>query len=152
MTFSRAFATKTTAPAAWVSGGYKTDWIDADTAAHYDGLETLVVQDTFRSPLWERATFQLPGATFAEREGSYVNFADRLQSVSWAVRPPHGVRVESGVYWELLRMPGLYKYRRVLDELAREILYFAVAAAPFGGYGVDLKVNLLAEAGAKVQV
>ena len=47
--------------------------------------------------LWERATYQLPGAAFAEREGSYVNHADRLQTLAWAIRPPAGVRVEGRV-------------------------------------------------------
>ena len=78
----------------WVSGGYKSPWIDDDTAARFDGLEILVVQDMFSSPLWLRATYQLPGAAFAEREGSYVNRADRLQTALWAIRPPAGVRVE----------------------------------------------------------
>ena len=35
----------------WVSGGYKVAWIDAATAGRFDGLELLVVQDMFSSPL-----------------------------------------------------------------------------------------------------
>ncbi len=132
--------------AAWVSGGYRSEWIDADTAARFDGLEILVVQDMFSSPLWERATYQLPGAAFAEREGSYVNHADRLQFAQWAIRPPAGVRVEGGIYWQLLKQPGLYKARRVLDEVAATIRYFSVAAEPIPTVGVDLKANLLAAA------
>ena len=129
---------------AWVSGGYKHDWIDEETASLFQGLEVLVVQDMFASPLWNRATYQLPGAAFAEREGSYVNHADRLQSVVWAVRPPAGVHVEGSVYWQLLGMPGLYKQRRVLDELAGEITYFSAAAGAVPPLGIDLKVNQLA--------
>ena len=128
----------------WVSGGYKSPWIDDDTAARFDGLEILVVQDMFSSPLWLRATYQLPGAAFAEREGSYVNRADRLQTALWAIRPPAGVRVEGGIYWRLLGQPGLYKARRVLDEVAATIRYFSVAADPVPPVGVDLKANLLA--------
>jgi NADH-quinone oxidoreductase subunit G len=130
----------------WVSGGYKAPWIDADTAARFDGLEILVVQDMFSSPLWEMATYQLPGAAFAEREGSYVNHADRLQTAQWAIRPPAGVRVEAGIYWRLLGQPGLYKARRVLDEVADTIRYFSVASRPVSPIGVDLKANLLAAA------
>ena len=129
----------------WVSGGYKSPWIDADTAARFDGLEILVVQDMFSSPLWELATYQLPGAAFAEREGSYVNHADRLQTAQWAIRPPAGVRVEAGIYWRLLGGAGLYKARRVLDEVAATIRYFSVASRPVPPVGVDLKANLLAE-------
>ncbi len=130
----------------WVSGGYKSPWIDADTAARFEGLEILVVQDMFSSPLWTLATYQLPGAAFPEREGSYVNHADRLQTALWAIRPPAGVRVEGGIYWRLLGEPGLYKARRVLDEVAATIRYFSVAADPVPPVGVDLKANLLAAA------
>ena len=130
--------------AVWVSGGYPTDWNDDQTAAKFAGLRELVVQDTFASPLWERATFQLPGAAFAEREGSYVNFADRLQSFSWAVRPPAGVMLEGRLYWRLLGEPGMYAAPGVLAEAAREILYFSAAIRPAPDVGVDLKVNLLA--------
>ncbi len=93
----------------------------------------------------ERATYQLPGAAFAEREGSYVNFADRLQCFTWAIRPPAGVWVEGSIYWTLLKMPGMYKARRCCDEIAAEIPYFHVAGAGVPPVGVDLKVNLLAE-------
>jgi NADH-quinone oxidoreductase subunit G len=130
---------------AWVSGGYKSDWIDAPTAARFDALKLLIVQDLFPSPLSQRATYELPGAAFAEREGSYVNRADRLQSFRRAVRPPGGVRTEGSLYGELLGQSGLYNARAVLDEIAREILYFAVAAGPVPDVGLDLKLNLLAE-------
>ncbi len=130
----------------WVSGGYKHDWIDAATAEQLAAVDCLVVQDLFTSKLMELARYQLPGAAFPEREGSYVNHADRLQSVAWAIRPPAGVRVEAGVYWELLSMPGLVKARRVLDEVAREIPFFSAALDPVGPLGVDLTSPVLAEA------
>ena len=129
----------------WVSGGYKQDWIDAATAEQLAAVDCLVVQDLFFSKLMELATYQLPGAAFPEREGSYVNHADRLQSVAWAIRPPAGVRVEAGVYGELLSMPGLVKVRRVLDEVAREIPFFYAALDPVGPLGVELTSPVLAE-------
>ncbi len=74
-----------------------------------------------------------------------MNHADRLQSFSWAIRPPAGVRVEAGVFWELLGAAGMVKARRVLDEIAAEIAYFAAAAEPVGPLGVDLKAAVPAE-------
>ncbi len=128
----------------WVSGGYKNDWIGQATAGRFERLKLLVVQDLFPSPLSERAAYLLPGAAYAERDGSYVNRADRLQSVRWAVRPPAGVRPEGSVYWELLGCKGLYNSRTVLEEIAREILYFSAALGPAPETGVDLRANLLA--------
>jgi NADH-quinone oxidoreductase subunit G len=132
--------------ALWASGGYRQDWIDQQAAERLAAVECLVVQDLFPSPLWERATYRLPGAAFAEREGSYVNHADRLQSVAWAVRPPAGVRIEAGVYAELLAMRGLVNARRVLDEVAKEIAFFSPAIDPVGPLGTDLKARAMAEA------
>jgi predicted molibdopterin-dependent oxidoreductase YjgC len=130
----------------WVSGGYTTDWIDEATAARFEPVDLLVVQDLFDSPLWRRADYQLPGAAFAERDGSYVNQADRLQSATWAIRPPAGVQVEGRLFWRLLEMSGMYDARAVLDEVAREIGYFTAAAGEISPLGVDLKINELAQA------
>lgn len=129
--------------AAWVTSGYLTPWISAETAQKFAGLNTLIVQDMFDSPLWQVATYQLPGGSFAERDGSYVNYADRLQSVEWAVRPPVGAWVEGQLYWRLLNKPGLYNSRKALAELAAEIIYFSAALAGVPAVGIDLKVNQL---------
>jgi NADH-quinone oxidoreductase subunit G len=128
----------------WVAGGYKTDWIDVPTARRFERLKLLVVQDLFPSPLSERATHVLPGAAYAERDGSYVNQTDRLQSASRAIRPPAGVRTEGSLLWELLGRKGLYNSHAVLDEVAREIVYFSAVVGPAPETGVDLRANLLA--------
>ena len=101
----------------WVSGGYKTEWIDAATAGRFQRLPLLIVQDLFPSPLAELAAYELPAAAFAEKEGSYVNRCDRLQTVGWAIRPPQGVRPEGELLWEMLGGRGLYRARSVLDEV-----------------------------------
>ena len=128
----------------WVTGGYPSNWIDPAWAEKLSTATTLIVQDLFHSPLWEQAAYQVPSAAFAERSGSYVNCADRLQSFEWAIRPPAGVTVDGQLYWRLLNRAGLYQPRRVLDDIAREIPYFAVATDPVPSVGVDLKLNQLA--------
>jgi len=129
--------------AVWVSGGYKSDWIDEATAERFEAVKTLIVQDLFDSPLMQRADYRLPSAGFAERDGSYVNHADRLQSFRWAIRPPMGVRTEGSLLWQLLEMPGMYNAGDVLAELSREVIYFAAAQREIPSVGIDLKVNLL---------
>lgn len=131
--------------AVWIAGGYRTNWNDEATAEKFADVPLLIVQDTFASPLMDRATYQLPAAAFPERDGSYVNHADRLQSFRWAIRPPSGVMTEGQLFWRLLQKPGLYKSQTVLDDLTREIAYFAAAAGvDCGEHGIDLKVNQLA--------
>ncbi len=128
----------------WISGGYKSDWVNERTAERFAGVKELVVQDLFDSPLYQRATFQLPGGAFPEKEGSYVNVADRLQSFRWAIRPPQGVWVEGPLYWRLLDKSGLFNARAVLDELGAKIPYFHMAVGGVHPHGVDLKLNQLA--------
>ncbi|NIP86406.1 MAG: molybdopterin-dependent oxidoreductase [Planctomycetales bacterium] len=129
--------------AVWVAGGYKTDWIEAETAQRLGAAELVVVQDLFASPLTACADYILPAAAFAEREGSYVNCHDRLQSFAWAIRPPQGVRVEASLYWQLLGRPGLYQAGEVLQEMAGQVPYFYAAAGEVADVGVDLKGNQL---------
>ncbi|RIK81329.1 MAG: ferredoxin [Planctomycetota bacterium] len=123
----------------WLSGGNKkSDWIDAATTEKLTAAKVIVVQDLFTSPAWEAATWQLPGAAFAEREGSYVNHANHVQSFTWAVRPPVGVWTEGQLLWRLLNRPGLYKARPVMQEIATTIDYFAAAAEEVPPTGVKL--------------
>jgi NADH-quinone oxidoreductase subunit G len=131
--------------AVWLTGGYRMPWHDAAQAERFGEVKTLIVQDCFASPLWDRATYQIPSATFAEREGSYVNAKDRLQSFHWAIRPPAGVLTEGQLYWQLLKKPGLYRAHEVLQDIARDMVYFSAAAEGVPDVGVDLKVNQIAE-------
>ncbi len=132
--------------AAWITGGYKTDWNDEATAARFAGLDTLIVQDTFDSPLYQAATHQLPGAAFAERAGSYVNYNHWLQSFDWAIRAPAGVMVEGQLYWRLAQRNGLYNAPAVLQEIAAKIPAFAAAAGEVPAKGVALNQNETAPA------
>jgi len=128
----------------WVTAGNPSPWIDDTVAAQFEGLQTLVVQDLFESGLTARANYVLPAAAWVEREGSFVNFADRLQSFRWAIRAPAGVKVEGPLWWQLTGRQGLYQARQVLDDVARAIVYFSAACGPVPEQGIDLKINQLA--------
>ncbi len=132
----------------WVSGGYKEPWIEESVARRFEKVPLLIVQDLFPSPLSERAAYDLPSAAWAERDGSYMNRCERLQTSNMAVRPPWGVRPEGALFWQMLGRKGLYNYRAVLDDLSREVLYFAPAAGPLPETGLDMKINKLANVGA----
>jgi len=129
---------------AWVSGGYRGAWIDEATAEQFASLATLIVQDLFASPLSAVATFELGGAAFAERDGSYVNRQHRLQSVRWAVRPPQGLRTEGSLLWELSGREGLYDADAVRKELAQAIPFFHLALGEIPAVGLSLLANQIA--------
>ena len=131
--------------AVWVTGGYPKTPFDEVAAKSFEKVPLLIVQDCFASPLWDKAHYQLPGATYPEREGSFVNYNEHLQSFRWAIRAPAGVKVEGQLYWQLTGRVGLYNGRKVMEDVARSIAYFAPAAAGVGEKGIDLKANRLAD-------
>ncbi|RMG02549.1 MAG: ferredoxin [Planctomycetota bacterium] len=133
--------------AVWVAGGYPKPWLDETEAASLRKAALLIVQDLFPTPASAVADYVLASAAFPEREGAYVNRGDRLQRVVRAIRPPAGNRPAAQVVWELLGREGLYDARAVLSEIAAEINYFAAAAGDIPETGLDLKVNMLADAG-----
>ena len=129
--------------AVWITGGYKTKWNDEATAERLRQVKTLIAQDLFPSPVWHAADWQLPASAFAERAGSFVNYGDRLQTFTWAIRPPRGLMTEAQLFWRLLNEPGLFNADRVREEVARRFVYFSAASIPPPDVGVDLKVNQL---------
>lgn len=130
----------------WLTGGYPQLWHDEATARTLrEAAATLIVQDCFPSPLWELADYQIPGATFAEREGSFVNASWRLQSFRWAVRPPSGVLPEGALYWQLSGRRGLFRAAEVLGEIARTMAAFSAVADGVPPWGADLRITQLAQ-------
>ncbi|MGC4006182.1 MAG: 2Fe-2S iron-sulfur cluster-binding protein [Pirellulales bacterium] len=140
--------------ALWVAGGYRKPWIDVPTANKLAKIPLIIAHELFDSPLCKIATYVLPGAGYAERSGSYVNFAERLQSFDWAVRPPAGAKVEGHIAWSILGRRGLYNARAVLRELAAAVPAFSAAGGEgkVPPHGIDLRLNQLAAAAAPAVV
>ncbi len=128
----------------WIAGGYKKDWNGALTVEKFSGVDTLIVQELFASPLTDRADWQLPAAASFERSGSFVSESSRLQSFVRALRPPQGVMAEEQFYWQLAGREGLYNGSQLIGEIARAIPYFEAAVDGVPELGVDLRVNQLA--------
>jgi predicted molibdopterin-dependent oxidoreductase YjgC len=85
-------------------------------------LEFLVVQDIFLTPAAEAAHVVLPGASFAEKDGTFTSAERRIQRVRKAIAPPGQARAD----WEILcelssRMGQPMHYAspaRIMDEIA----------------------------------
>ena len=71
------------------------------------GLDFLVVQDTFLTQTAEIADVVLPaGAGWAESEGTVTNSERRVQRVRRAVRPPAGARDDMRIVFDLAERMG----------------------------------------------
>jgi NADH-quinone oxidoreductase subunit G len=101
-------------------------------------LKLLVVHDILPSPVARKAHFVVPGVTFAEKDGSYVNHAGLIQVGEWGIRPVEGAHADGQTFSDLLGRKGLYQAAAVLAELAGVVPFFARAADGVPEAGLDL--------------
>ena len=87
----------------------------------------MVVQDILPSELTDAAHVVLPGASFAEKDGTYVNHAGLAQMIKRSIRCPAEGYTDGRIFMELAGRTGLFNARLLRQELSREIPYFAAA-------------------------
>ncbi len=116
--------------AAYVVGGYPKQWITDRQAANISKIGMLAVHDLFSSPLDEHATVRIPSASFAEREGSFMNCDGLLQPFERAITPLEGVRADGMFFHELAGGTGLFRAERVRTEASAELDMFAELYIP----------------------
>src|SRR5206468_201901 len=75
------------------------------------------VQDILPNRLTDTADVLLPGAAWAEKDGSWENFAGKIQAFQAAIAPPDGTMREGDVYYRLLERKGLYNADVVRSEM-----------------------------------
>lgn len=99
---------------------------DPDVAHAEDwflGLEFLAVQDLFLTESARCADVVLPGSSFAEKDGTFVNTERRIQLSHRAVDPPGEARVDLDILLDLSRRLGVATpyttAAEVFDEIAR---------------------------------
>ncbi len=87
------------------------------------GLDFLMVIDIFQTPTADLAHVVLPGASFAEKEGTFTNTERRVQMVRKAVDPPGDAKPDWRIIQELSNRFGYpMDYdspRSVMEEIAR---------------------------------
>lgn len=89
----------------------------------FHGLEFLAVQDIFLTETARAADVVLPGSSFAEKDGTFVNTERRIQLSRKAVHPPGQARADLDIVLDLSRrlgVPSPYQTpAEVFDEIAR---------------------------------
>src|SRR5262249_30604732 len=114
-------------------------WLNAEQAGRLKNVPLLVLHDLLPSPASEIAHYVLPAASFAEKDGTFVNDAQLAQAVRRAVRPPGEVRTDGQVFLDLMERRGLVHAPTLRAELAKEVPYFvALGATELGEFGVSL--------------
>jgi len=95
----------------------------AHAEAWFAHVEFLAVQDLFLTETARYADVVLPGASFAEKDGSYANTERRVQLAHKAIEPPGQARADWEILVELSNRIGLPTPFRnpseVMDEISR---------------------------------
>jgi NADH-quinone oxidoreductase subunit G len=120
-------------------GGYPAGWVNDAIDRAVGKPSLLIVQDIFPSPLSERADFVFASASFAERDGTYVNHAGLAQAAHAAIRPPAETRADGRLLMELAERTGLFNAMALRKEIGNLIPELSVlAAGDLGELGVRL--------------
>jgi NADH-quinone oxidoreductase subunit G len=130
--------------AVYLAAGYPPrngGWITEEQAASLKSVSLLVVQDLFPSPASAIAKYVIPAATFAEKDGTFVNHAGLAQCIRLGIRPPDGVRPDGQVFLDLMERRGLVHAPSLRAELARDVPYFAALAHEPDDQGVLLETK-----------
>jgi NADH-quinone oxidoreductase subunit G len=129
--------------ALYLAAGYPPrpgGWVSAEQAEALRQVPLVVLHDILPSPVLGFAHYVLPGASFAEKEGTFVNHAGLAQGIRWGVTPAGEVRTGGQVFLDLLERRGLAHAPTLRKELAAEVPYFApLAGGDIGEYGIHLE-------------
>ena len=117
----------------------------AHAEAWFRELEFLAVQDLFLTETARYADVVLPGASFAEKDGTYVNTERRIQLARKAIEPPGSARSDLDIIIELSNRMGLATPFRTASEVMDEIAqvtpsWRGVSHARLGGEGLQYPV------------
>jgi NADH-quinone oxidoreductase subunit G len=130
-------------PSAAHSGrGESPGWVSESQAQSLQKVHLVILQDLLPSPVSNFAQYVLPGASFAEKDGTFVNHAGLAQALHWGVTPTGEVRSDGQVFLDLLERRGLVHAPTLRMELAAEIPFFApLAGGDLGEYGISLQAH-----------
>lgn len=135
--------------ALWVAAGYPRGggypltepWLSPEQAASLRKTNLLVVQDLFPTPLSQSADYVLPGAAWAEKEGTFINHDGLAQPLARAAHAPGESRSEGQVFADLQGRRGLLHAGTVRSEMASFIGEFKeMVDLPILGKRLELKL------------
>ncbi len=128
--------------ALYISAGYPPhgpSWITPSQAAELKKVPLLVAQELLPSAVTDIAKYVIPAASFAEKDGTFVNHAGLAQALHWGVTPTGECRTDGQFLLDLLDRRGLVHAATLRKELATEVAFFApIASGDLGQYGKAL--------------
>ena len=106
----------------------------ARMAAALDALDFVVVQDIVLNRTVRRAHVVLPGAAFAEKNGSFTNMEGRIQAFGPAVEPPGSALPDWTILGMLARRMGYPEQYTTIEKIRQEIRRVVPMYAELGNH------------------
>lgn len=120
-------------------GGDPEGGVSDAEAARLSGLKLLVVQDLLASTVSAQAHYVLPGAAWAEKEGTFVNHKGLAQAIHRGLRGPGEARPDGRILMDLQQKPGMFHAPTLRKEIAAAVPALAgLAVGDLGEQGVLL--------------
>jgi NADH-quinone oxidoreductase subunit G len=116
--------------AAWIVGGYPTDWVTKELAQAAEKIETVFAQDLFANAVTKAAAVVVPGCAWAERSGSFMNRDGKVQPFDVAIPPPQGCWRDGQSLWALAGETGLYRPASVREKMVKTMPEFGDVHVP----------------------
>jgi NADH-quinone oxidoreductase subunit G len=115
-------------------------------AATLEKVSVLGVQSILASPTSERADYILPGASFAEKRGSMINGAGRLQRLNKAIPPPGQAMDDWQILVQLKAALGGGNGIHAIDDVFKSMAastpaLSGLSLSKIGDLGVELKLQ-----------
>jgi NADH-quinone oxidoreductase subunit G len=88
-------------------------------------LKLLIVQDILPTVASGLAHYVLPGGSFAEKDGTFINHAGLAQEIERTIRSPGEARQDGRILWELSGRRGLFHAATVRTEIGADIASLA---------------------------
>lgn len=125
--------------AIYLVGGDPSGWINDEQAVGLDKTKLVIVQDILPSAASRRADFVLAGGSFAERDGTFVNYAGLAQEIHRSIHGPGEARPDDRILWELAARRGMCQANALRREMAQNVPALAsLGAGGLGEFGVKL--------------
>ena len=124
-------------------GGDPEDKLTDQEKEALKGVEFLVVQDILASDVSATADVVLPGAAFIEKDGTFTNYAGRVQQIAVGLQPPGDARPEWQILRDLVNAFGgsltMESASEVMADVAREVQSFeSVDMEAVGDVGLQI--------------
>jgi NADH-quinone oxidoreductase subunit G len=138
--------------ALYLVGGDPNGWISDEQAKSLESVKLLVVQDILPSPASVKAHVVLPGGSFAERDGTFVNYKNLAQGIRRTITSPGEARPDGRIFWDLAGRRGLFHAPTLRREIAQAIEALrALGTGELGDPGLFLEGDAQAAAAASVK-